>query len=708
MASASYPGTASSPTLASGAIPVRRAAVSEPDSLGNDAKLVAEARQEIQSLVAEITKLAASECAPAEFYESFLSRVVTAMAAVGGAVWTRTPQGQFEVAAQHDPAQANLESVLEAGSAHAHWLRGAASQGQVVLLPPAGARSANEAAGNPTPYLLIAAPLIVERECTGIVEVFQRPGGTPAAQRGYARFLAQMAELAATYLQNRRYRQLEDNQSLWRELEAFVDAIHQSLDVRATAFAIVNDGRRLIRCDRLSLAVSYGGRCQVEAVSGLDSIDRRAGEAQSLAKLAEAVQRTGEPLWWNGTKRELPPQIEQPLDAHVDRSHARLVAVLPLVAGKARNDEAGEYQPRGIGRPLGALIVEQFGSAQIDEVLQQRANLAAHHSARALAAAVEHSSVFLLPLWRALGQATWLLRGRTLPKTLLALALAVGCLYALATVTTDFQIAARGKLQPAERREIFAQLDGVVAEVPVEHGQLVEAGAMLARLTSTDLDLQLASLLGRQTTNQERLTALSRALLDNKGGAARLSPADENRLAGEMLELRQEAENIEQELKLVRQKQQQLTIAAPMRGQVVTWKVHDLLLQRPVIRGQALLKLANPDGPWELELQLPERRLAHVERVGDAALEATFVLSSHPGQTFRGRVVEMDRVAEFREGEGNTVLLRVEVNKDELPPLHDQTTVTAKLHCGRTSIGYGWFGVFVETVQAKVLFWLPS
>jgi multidrug resistance efflux pump len=214
--------------------------------------------------------------------------------------------------------------------------------------------------------------------------------------------------------------------------------------------------------------------------------------------------------------------------------------------------------------------------------------------------------------------------------------------------------------------------------------------------------------LGRQTTNHERLTALSRALLDNKGGAARLAPADENRLAGEMLELRQEAANIEQELALVRRKQQQLTITAPVRGQVVTWKVRDLLLQRPVTRGQALMKLANPDGPWELELYLPERRLAHVQRMADQPLDVTFVLTSHPGQTFQGRVAEIDRVAEVREGEGNTVLLRVAVEKDKLPPLHDQTSVTAKLHCGRASLGYAWFCDLVETVQAKVLFWLPS
>src|SRR5581483_6072137 len=290
-----------------------------------------------------------------------------------------------------------------------------------------------------------------------------------------------------------------------------------------------------------------------------------------------------------------------------------------------------------------------------------------------------------------------------LPKTLLASAALAAIVTALAVVPTDFEVAARGKLQPAQRREIFAPLDGLVARVQVEHGQIVDAGAVLAELTNTDLDLQLAALLGRQTTNQERLTALSRALLDNKGGAARLSPADENRLTGEMLQLQQESQNIERELALVREKQKQLTIMAPQRGQVVTWKVRDLLMSRPVARGQGLLTLANPDGPWELELNLPERRLVHVQnaRGSSQTLPVTFVLSSHPGQTFRGRVVEIEQAAEVRGDDGNTVLVRVAVNKNELPPLHDQTTVTAKLNCGRTSVGYAWFCDLIETVQTK-------
>jgi multidrug efflux pump subunit AcrA (membrane-fusion protein) len=394
----------------------------------------------------------------------------------------------------------------------------------------------------------------------------------------------------------------------------------------------------------------------------------------------------------------------------MDLAHARLVAVLPLA------------RPSG-GRAIGALVVEQLRSASADELLQQRARLVAHHSGLALANAIEHSSVFLLPIWKALGRATWMLRGAALPKTLTFLLLLIGGIFALATVPTDFEVAARGKLQPAVRREIFAPLDGVLARVPVQHGQMVEKGAVLAELTSTDLELQLAALIGRQTTNQERLASLQRALLDTPTGSVRHSTMDENRLAGEMLQLRQEADNIERELALLREKQTQLQVTAPQRGQVVTWKVRDLLLMRPVSRGQGLITLAHPEGPRELELYLPERRLKHVQSAHSEAdgtsthfvgarvpttLPVTFILSSHPGQTFEGHVVEIEQTAEVRGEEGNTVLVRVAVDKDQLPPLHDQTTVTARLHCGQTSIGFAWFCDLIETMQTKVLFWLPS
>ena len=39
-----------------------------------------------------------------------------------------------------------------------------------------------------------------------------------------------------------------------------------------------------------------------------------------------------------------------------------------------------------------------------------------------------------------------------------------------------------------------------------------------------------------------------------------------------------------------------------------------LLRQRPVNRGEVLLKVADPTGPWELEVYMPENRMGHISR----------------------------------------------------------------------------------------------
>jgi len=681
-----------------------------------DPGLVAEMKQEIRFLVQEIAQLAQTCQQADEFYAAFLPRVVSAMGAVGGVVWVAGDEGRLGIAYQVNFHQTGLEAT-EHRPRHIALLRQAIAGNQAVVVPPRSGAGGDEA-GNASELLLVLAPLLLDSKPLGIVEIFQRPGGGPTTQRGYLRFLIQMCDLACDFLRQRRLAQLEENQSLWQQLEEFVQAIHASLDVQATSYALVNEGRRLVGCDRVSLALRYGGVCRIEAVSGLDSIDRRAAEVKRLGSLASAVLRTGEAFWHTGEAAELPPQLDRPLQEYVDASHARMIAVLPLVPRAA---STGHGSP-ALGRPLGAIIIEQLRDARATDAVRTRSQLVVQHGAQAIARAIDHDSLFLLPLWQALGKATWLLRGRTLPKTLLAMGLVVAAVFALATVQTDFEIAARGKLQPAIRREVFAQIDGVVTSVPVHHGQNVAAGAVLAQLTNTNLELELAALIGRQTTNQEQIASHQRALLDNSSATGvRLTPAEESRLSGELMELRQEAQNIERELALFHEKQRQLVVTAGHAGQVVTWKVEDLLLGRPVMRGQALLTLADPAGPWEVELYVPERRIKHLQAaqaetvtddLGEASarppLDVVFALTSHPGSQFPGRVVEIERTAEVRGEEGNTVLVRVEIDKDALPPLHDQTSVTAKLYCGRTSVGYAWFCDLIETVQSKVLFWLPS
>lgn len=79
--------------------------------------------------------------------------------------------------------------------------------------PHAGAAANLQSQDNPTQHLLVLAPLMLEGETQAIVEVFQRPGGGPTTQRGYLRFMVQMADLASDFLKTQNLKQLRDRQA---------------------------------------------------------------------------------------------------------------------------------------------------------------------------------------------------------------------------------------------------------------------------------------------------------------------------------------------------------------------------------------------------------------------------------------------------------------------------------------------------------------
>ncbi|MEO8495351.1 MAG: HlyD family efflux transporter periplasmic adaptor subunit, partial [Planctomycetota bacterium] len=584
---------------------------------------------------------------------------------------------------------------------HGRLLQNAIASGQPTLVPPQSGSADGEQAGNSTDFLLVLACLRVDQETIGVVEIFQRAGGGPTTQRGYLRFLVQMCEHASDFLKNRRLRHLGDRQTLWEQLEGFIRSAHHGLDSKATAYTIVNESRRLIQCDRVSIALRKGKHLTVEAVSGLDSIDRRAAEVQQLGQLATIVTAAKRPLWYTGNNRDLPPQIDKPLHDYVDKSHAKMLAIIPLYPPTT---EVETEKPKHSRQAIGALIVEELASSRIDDGMAERIEIVATHSASALANAIEHESLFLMPVWRALGKATWIVQARTLPKTIAVAAALVAAILALVLIRIDFDLAAKGKLQPSVRREIFAHLDGVVVDVPVEHEQLVRTGEVLARMSNNKLEVEIANLIGRKKTTQERIRSLTHAQFDQ-----RLTLEQQNRMAGELLELKQADESIGRELELLREQQERLVLRSEMDGQVVTWSVGDVLLRRPVQRGQILMTVVDPSGDWELELNMPERRMGHLARAikaGEQLPTVTFMLASHPDKEFSGQVTEIHRVAEVRGDDGNTVLLRVAVDKAALPELRSETTVTARVQCGRRSIGFVVFHELIETIHAKILFWL--
>ena len=85
-------------------------------------------------------------------------------------------------------------------------------------------------------------------------------------------------------------------------------------------------------------------------------------------------------------------------------------------------------------------------------------------------------------------------------------------------------------------------------------------------------------------------------------------------------------------------------------------------------------------------------------------LPVTYILATEPGTLHYGTVQEIDRSAEVRGDEGNTVLIKVAIDKADLPDRRPGATVTAQVFCGYRPLGYVLLHDVIAFVQSRILF----
>ena len=692
-----------------------------PTSPGVDADAVQRAKREIQAIVQQIAELSRSDVAPDRYYDEFLNKVVSALAAVGGAVWTQSEAGGLQLGYQINLRKTGLVENPIAQEQHGRLLhRVMTGEEGAIIAPQSGfsadgdmiAASAEEhAPANATDYLLVMAPVHNDQGPQGVVEVFQRPGARSQVQQGYLRFLLQTCQLAGDHLRSRRLSHLADKQSLWEQLETFTRTAHERLDVRQASYTIANEGRRLVGADRVTVAVGRGARPKIEAISGQDTFDTRSNVSTLLTKLARSVAKTGEDVWYTGDTSQMAPQVEKALDAYVDESQTKAMAILPLVDRRGLEEDTPDEEVKREGEVIGAIVVEQMVDNQIPEGFSQRVDVVRTHSETALANALEHEGLFLMPLWKALGKATWIFRRRTLPKTVLITAAIVGAICAVTLIQKDFTLEGDGKVRPAELHNVFASIDGTVKRVLVEHEQSVSSGEVVVELENNDLEKDLAQTRGELNQALTELNSLKFQSLQ-QGGAAQ--PGERERMLARRARLTEQVNSLEKELDLLAKKQQLLSIRSPIAGQVITYRVEEKLRDRPLGGGEVLMEIADPTGDWVLEVEMPEKRMGHISEAirdrDDGRLPVEFILATNTEKTFQGWLTKenISASAEVKGDSGNTVLLTVEFDQEEFdraitdPKVGSE--VKAKVACGQSSIAYAYLHDLVDFIRAKILF----
>ncbi|TWU64890.1 efflux RND transporter periplasmic adaptor subunit [Crateriforma conspicua] len=660
---------------------------------------VEETKAQIRALVNEIATLSKSGATAEEFYPELLTRIITALAAAGGAIWLLDEDRQLKLQYQINAEPSVLSNDSEDASRHNRLITRVANAGQSLLVPPYSGTTDGESEGNPTRYLLVLGALEHDGHKDGVIEVFQRPDTAPDTQRGYLRFMQQMCQLAAEWLRSQKLRTLGDRQTLWQQSDSFARAAHESLDLKETANIVANEGRRLIGCDRVSVAIKSGRKCKVEAISGQDTFENRSNIVAALNNLATRVVAAGEPLWHDGKTEDLPPQIEDALEEYVDQSYGRNIAVLPLREPQ-RDISSEENAATGAldrdnahrGEVIGALIVEQIESELPPEVFRARCDLVYEHGTRAIANSLSHSNLFLMPVWRALGRATWVLKARTLPKTLAVVAGVIGLILAGIFVPLDFDLEAEGTLLPEVRREVFANIDGEVIDVLVKENDEVKAGQVLLRLRNPDLDIEIADLQGQIQTTYAEFDRLRMQLKDRRN----MERSEAVALEAQTYELGTKLEILKKKLELKQEREADLDVKSPIDGTVVSWEVEKMLRARPVTTGQVLMEVADLTQPMYLELKMPEKREGHLDNFirenSLDQLDVEYILASDPDETLHA-VLPTRQIAlraEADEEHGAIIKMKATPDQDDLKKLDPSpgTRFTADVKCGRRASGF--------------------
>jgi hypothetical protein len=146
---------------------------------------------------------------------------------------------------------------------------------------------------------------------------------------------------------------------------------------------------------------------------------------------------------------------------------------------------------------------------------------------------------------------------------------------------------------------------------------------------------------------------------------------------------------------------------------VATFRVDQLLAHRPVRRGDLLIEVMETDGPWRLELDVPEQRLGRLARAVEETRRAApndpasgpvvdFVLATTPDRKWQARLENIASRADLSETDGAIVEVTALLPADQVPERRIGADVTARIHCGPSKLGYVLFGDVIDYVRKRI------
>jgi hypothetical protein len=654
-------------------------------------------RHEISQLIAELSELCRSNLPESRFWPDFSTKLMRALAADGAVIWKSEPdqthQAILRVGTIHD-----LTIPEERRSAHHSLLNEVASHGRPVLVPPTA--DLGEGPANPSGAWIAVVPVESGAEGGVLLEAFLGEVGGPSAQRGYLKFIAQMADLAGEYLRTatlNSYRQQRQQREIWGHWHAQLNQAHSLAEVRRR---VVDGAAECLNVARASWLESTPWGWQLKASTGIDSPDPRGPAGRWLSeRVAQSLQQN--------------PHI------HIDASNSDadnptnlcVVATVPIywpmdsAPELERIDLATELQDGRRCLPGHAKRTAQTEAPMAILVMQDAngktwTNAQTHMSqeiSRSVAGALRATVVAGALPW--LGP--WLLRRQHQSSWIRPIAIATLCFCAMAGILllpVPLRVVAPATLEPVAISVVQAPRDATVQSLLVEHAQPVQNHAPLVELFDPELDRQEEQLLGQQAVLSKRGLELQRLIVRGS------EPNRRTEWEAEQGEVTAELAALKRQLQWVAKQRESLVVLSPREGKIDGWEAKQKFVGRQVRRGEPLLRVFDPNGPWRVRTEIPQNRLNHVIQAlaRNPPLSVTVVLRSFPDQPTIGTMMSLGPTTSTNH-EGMPVgWSDVTINAATLPLKQQGAAASVAIDCGHRALGYV---LFQDLIRAFTGWW---
>ena len=652
----------------------------------------------IGDLAAEVSRLAHQGLPAAKFYTEFLDVLPTPPGTLGTVAWVCSDDSFSKIAAGSRSPMDSIQLPVSAEE-HAGQLDEVRRERQTKVFDPPQTRDFQVFVENALPTIVIF-PVLAGDSVPTVVEAYLPPDIPEQIIKRFIGYTELLCGIASNF-------HAAVPQSVGDSSLGLSPAVHKSLRVKDACYAIANEGRRAVGCDRVTVLTKKGNKYKVRAVSGQESVNKRANVVQYLQRLVNLTMQTGEPFWYPDSANQLPPEIERELEAFIEVSLAKRIGILPLqVLSKDTGDYEDDDSPVGTAI-TGSVVVEQFTESVAKDTLQSRTMTLVEEASVALRNSTDHENIFLLPLWRSIGDLSRFFRGSLLLKTLASIGGVILAGLILTLFPAELKVSSEGRLIPEMRRIVYAPASGRIENLHVGHGAAVSEGQLLATMFSPDQNLAI-----ERANGEIRKLEAERASIRNMrltSDATTTAPEELRAAAVRDGELQIQIDGQKEEIQILKSRKSDLEVQSKIDGEVITFNLEEKLQDKPVEKGQSLMQVAKLDGPWIIELNVPDRRITDVLRADgkkDEPLEVVFRLAADTSLEFEGTVREIAMATRVDAEQGQNVLVTVAVDRDQIPAeaLHPYTGVQAKIKCGKRPLGVVWFRDVWHFLKSNIWF----